>query len=940
MLCSVIKNPVSLWAGKLKFILIIMKILYPLVLSFLLALSNHAETTGLEKVQTGFHRAEQLFEACLFEDAIPLYLEVIREEGLEDETREHIYYQLAQAFFQTNQFDSIVSLLEKRPVSEHSEKCKELFVNQQFILALAYTKLNKNDKAIPLLKEFAKSRPEAHLELGIAYYLSEQIDLAKQTLETLSVNQEKNRLLALSRLYLAKITLLQNNLSDTEKFLTEAYSILSPNDPLQPELAYLKGEYFFRLNEYEKAADHFEKALPKRNQEKLSWTQETLYQLGWSYLKMAEKDSLSLNFKSTYLEKAETAFKRLLEISSDERVYLAIAQYYLIRATLLKEEKSYQEAEKILAVPERFISKEAQTHALLLRAEVAPFYVARDKFYRQLTHDSNIDSSHYSQGWFLRGLNDYREGESLLEEQRLNEAQKHFDKALESFQKSFELLKKEDRTKAGDALKYQVKALQHLNRNDTKRQAIALIQNFFLHHQAIFEAMSDPDELLYLYALISSHLSETEVEFATFSEEILQDTIKRFPRGKFASASLYLLGMLYHRQQHYALAEAHLERVAKDYPNSTFAGDALFWAADAAEKQKLDRKTVQCYLKRVFEQYPESTYAAEAYFNYYTYREYVQGDRVSIKHLQSLTERWTDSPYVLNAYYLMGLDLTRDRKTPEGKWIRKKNLIAAIDSFQEVENAFDRLSKKNQLDPKKMSYYAHLAYRSKLEGALANLRIAHESLGSKREIYLEYAEDVFKQVLDAFKNTQNPLFQHLNDNDPYPQLEEEASFWLAQTYLKAKKEEAANKLLTEMLEKYQSAKITRGYYLSRVWYELGEIDVRNKKFSSALQSFQMAEDAGKGKLLSTDEKLDLWIQQSNCYLALNEYDHAILILSKVVNDDTVSGLRLKAMYLRAEVYEKQGRFELAKKQLESIVKKGGEWGLQSSFKLEKDYGHQ
>ena len=69
-------------------------------------------------------------------------------------------------------------------------------------------------------------------------------------------------------------------------------------------------------------------------------------------------------------------------------------------------------------------------------------------------------------------------------------------------------------------------------------------------------------------------------------------------------------------------------------------------------------------------------------------------------------------------------------------------------------------------------------------------------------------------------------------------------------------------------------------------------------------------------------------------------DKAILLLSKVVNDDTVSNLRIKAMYLRAEIYELQERFELARKQLEATSKKGGEWALKAKVKLEKEYGYR
>ena len=86
-------------------------------------------------------------------------------------------------------------------------------------------------------------------------------------------------------------------------------------------------------------------------------------------------------------------------------------------------------------------------------------------------------------------------------------------------------------------------------------------------------------------------------------------------------------------------------------------------------------------------------------------------------------------------------------------------------------------------------------------------------------------------------------------------------------------------------------------------------------------------------VLSPDQKLDLWIQRSLCYKELGQLDQAMKLLSDAVNDEAISGMRVKAMYLRAEVYEQQGRPELALKQLEAVSKKGGEWGKMAQDKL-------
>jgi tetratricopeptide (TPR) repeat protein len=365
--------------------------------------------------------------------------------------------------------------------------------------------------------------------------------------------------------------------------------------------------------------------------------------------------------------------------------------------------------------------------------------------------------------------------------------------------------------------------------------------------------------------------------------------------------------------------------------------DAYFWMAKCLAKQKKEPEKIKAYRKKVFENYPQSRYAPEAFFTYYSYRDYLQGDRAALKHLLSFPEEFRKSFYLINAYYLIGMDYKRDRKTAEGKWIRKKNMNAAIDSFHQAVTAFDELLPS--LPPDELNYYVHIRYRSTLELALANLAIAEESQGAKRRIFLDYAEDVFKQIQNDFKRADHPLTRLLIHREPYPHLLEESSYWLAQTYVKAQNDLQAETILNEMLENYRLAKITRGYYLSRVQYDLGMIAMRRKNWPSALEHFAKAEDTAKGKILSTDQKIDLWIQQSQCHRELNELDKSMLLLSKAINDDAISSLRVKAMFLRAEIYSLEGRRELAKKQLEATSRNGGEWALKAKQKLDEDYGY-
>ena len=117
------------------------------------------------------------------------------------------------------------------------------------------------------------------------------------------------------------------------------------------------------------------------------------------------------------------------------------------------------------------------------------------------------------------------------------------------------------------------------------------------------------------------------------------------------------------------------------------------------------------------------------------------------------------------------------------------------------------------------------------------------------------------------------------------------------------------------------------------------IAMRRHDFKQALHNFSLAEKAASENLMSADQKIDLWIQQSLCYRELHDLDQAMLILSQAINDDTISSLRVKAMYLRAEIYALQGRHDLARKQLEATAKKGGDWALKSKERLKHDVIH-
>ena len=196
--------------------------------------------------------------------------------------------------------------------------------------------------------------------------------------------------------------------------------------------------------------------------------------------------------------------------------------------------------------------------------------------------------------------------------------------------------------------------------------------------------------------------------------------------------------------------------------------------------------------------------------------------------------------------------------------------------------------------------------------------LAEVSKGAKRKIYLEYAADLFQEI------RQESNF-------------EECTLSLSSVLLQQGRENEAKDLYLDVIQKCQSNKVTKSYYLSKSWMELGKWHRKQGQAKKALDAFEQAELAGSDKLLSGDQLLDLQIQKSDCLRAMGDPSAAMKVLSDVVNAKIVSQKRLEAMYLRAEIYEQQGRPELAKRQLETLAGKGGPWAKKAQETLDEHY---
>lgn len=363
----------------------------------------------------------------------------------------------------------------------------------------------------------------------------------------------------------------------------------------------------------------------------------------------------------------------------------------------------------------------------------------------------------------------------------------------------------------------------------------------------------------------------------------------------------------------YAQALKLYSSFLKQDPDAPGVDEALYWSARCQEQLGLN--STLCY-QDLSSRFPYSSYAAEAYFFSYPISEYIEGQRGALKHLQKMPDRFPDSPETLKALYLLGLDATRDRRSPEGKVITRKDLTLAIDRFQELETRYERLLAFDALPKNSLPEWEEIKNRAMLKRADVLFRIAEQAQGAKQQIYLGYAEEIYKKLLDSPFST-------------------EVQFALASTWLKQNQLEKARTGFQNLVEKFP--KNSENYYLALSYKALGDLALKEGRSKKATEYFQLALSSGKN-LLSIDEELGIKIENSIALQKNGEEDLAMQQLSEVVNYNAVSHLRLKAMFMRAELYALQNKRIQARKQLESLALKSGPWAEKAKEKLEQDYG--
>lgn len=761
-------------------------------------------------------RAESLFDESLYQDAIPFFVEALKN-NIDSDKLQHIQSRLALCHLELKNPNTALAILndQKEP--------------NRYLQAVAKRQLGLYQEAIDILAEDL-SHPPSLLERGMDYYHLGNWALAQRDLDKITIDDP--HLYNLSQLYLARIALYQNNPKKASIILDQIS--ISEDSPLQIEKSYLQGVCHFMNHQYEAAIEEFQK-LEKDTHKSVRASSQRF--LAWSKIQLADRSSKPIAF----LDEAEA----LLLLSENESSGIDLGEFYLMKGRSTKEPFFYEKA--------RTVSR----------------------------------SLPLEQKNFIMGLTFLEEGIYYNCLKQKGEAIAAFEKALLAFRAC------PQGNHSAKVKLYEAVTNAYLGNN---AESVSLLVSLY-NDKSAQATLKDPQQIYYLAALLSTDsLSSLQAH--------VNEGIDRYPEGPYTDLMKLMVGIAFLKESRYDEAYNAFEALIKDHPSSSHLDEAWHWKAYSSSDPERKKEALQ-YL---YIHYPKSPYAPEAYFNTYSYREYLQGSRHSIKHLQALPTLFPQSPLQINAYYLVGLDHNKNRLDAGGNIVRYQNLTAAIEAFQKAEASFDSMSEQNILGSQ-LPYYRKISHKAKLERGKANLAIGENSQGSKRQIYLKYASDVLEELAKQIAKFSDPF---------YAQLRDEVDYSHGHALISQGDIDKAADVLAGLIDRSQAASIKQGYLLSRAHYDRGVIAQQRKDYQAALIAFSQAENCAQG--LSDDQRLDLWIQQSHCYKGMNRLPEAMSLLSKVINEDVVSGLRIKAMLLRADLYDLQGRPELARKQRDTVAK--------------------
>lgn len=872
-------------------------------------------------------KGERLYREANFEEAIPYY-KTLLQQAESSQLQTGLSLRLAHCYLLLNEPEKALETLTQMEQSEigflffqKDEASKSDFYS--FYICLKSQILMNLNSPLPALSFLnqcsynSSNNSLINLEKGIHWLKCNDLTQAEMAFKSIlhpqfSIDFKPTPSYHIfAQLQLAKIAYIKGDFRKAQHIIKNLNSAHTSH--FISAIKYLSGHIFLALDQPDEARSCFKSLLSKkriRNKDVLS-----------NYLLCCLKSALILK-KNNSQDDLESLFKEadpyldhLTLFNKDENSILLCGKYAIVKAHCCSTEYNQEQLRAALQFSQLHLNEENFQNLCLFQTSLYDL-----NHYQELCEKillPSLSPSLEANIYFTLGIKTLEEGREAQDELKIRHAISFLQKSLTLTSSKMIYV---------NSLKYLAFAFASLPGKTEAQHAWHLLEK--LKEQKHYnEGFIEIDTLT---VLLAQRLGEK-----TKLEDTKKELLKR-PNEQ----NLLLLSRISLQCGNYQEADAFLTQLIDNPIYTNSYAEAFFWKAYLSEK-KGELENRQKYMQYAYEKGGQSPFAPLAYFSVYSYSDYMQSKRKAIKHLLHLPSLYKDHPLSISAYYLSGLYYLKDHLSEEGLIIKSKNLTQAIESFQNAENSFEVLEEKHKIPTCELPYFTQAYLQAKYERACCNFDIANHSDGGKKEIYDDYAESLYKELIQEFNPPSERIKKYTNAlSTSYPSLFAKSLYQLAELYIQTQRVDEAEILLKDSINRYNKCFIKQNTQLMRTWKSLARIALIKGQEQTALEHFSRAENSLTcNSPFNNTERLDLKIAQSQCHKTLHNYDQAMKLLSEVINEDVISPLRIKAMFLRAEIYELEDREELALKQLEAVARKEGEWAEKAKEKLRETYGY-
>lgn len=399
------------------------------------------------------------------------------------------------------------------------------------------------------------------------------------------------------------------------------------------------------------------------------------------------------------------------------------------------------------------------------------------------------------------------------------------------------------------------------------------------------------------------------------TDERVQSFFERYPHSIFASELLFFAGLTAYESRVQERAGLYFSRLLDTYPDYPRNDEALYFYARTSKAPEL-------IYQKLYETYPDSPFATEAYFRMFKEIEYINGTATALLHLKKMPENLKQGPFWIISMFYIAQNIRNESPEHTLSSIQCSLLTHALSLYEKV---VDEIQSGKRVESSS-EFMNKIAMQARLEAAKTRITIATTHLAY--EACLSALSEIKKMIEDeCYTQT---LFYHA--------LWQESSKLSAQVLLLLEKKAKAREELQHLIDYGKTSGLLHSEPILSGLCLLAEMHMSDRQYAEAKKLLEFAEE-----IHATDEtnasRLHIWLYQSELAKKTGNHNLAMKLLSTIINDDSASSLRVQAMYLRAELYEKRSRRDLALKQLEACAKKGGVWAERAKKKLETEYGH-